>query len=248
MGAIFYREIKAYFGSLLAWSLIAAFLFIIGMFMLLGVSAYADMSASAMQGGMPCNVNTYFLPPMIQSIGVMMMFFLPLLTMRSFSEDKRSGTLDLLFTYPISEWQIVWGKFLAALVVVCIMLALSSLTFLYLGVNCTIEWPVLLCGYLALILVACAMVSMGIFTSSVTNSQLTASAFNYGLLLCLWFLAIPDKSASYTESFGQLSIFGHIENLAKGVLNSQDIIYYVALTAFFLFLTVRFLESRKWKG
>ncbi|MGM9992167.1 MAG: ABC transporter permease subunit [Candidatus Bruticola sp.] len=248
MGAIFYREMKAYFGSLLAWSLIAAFAFIIGMFMLLGVGAYADMSASAMQGGMPCNINTYFVPPMVQSVGVMMMFFLPLLTMRSFSEDKRSGTLDLLFTYPISEWQIVWGKFFAVMVVVSIMLALSSLTFFYLSVNCTIEWMVLLSGYLALLLMAGAMSAMGIFTSSVTNSQLTAAAFNYGLLLCLWFLAIPDKNAEYTKSFGPLSIFGHIENLAKGVLNSQDIVYYLALIAFFLFLTVRFLESRKWKG
>lgn len=248
MKAIFYREMKAYFSSLLAWMLIAAFLFVAGVFLMMGVNYYADISASSMQGGVPCNINVSFVPPMVQLTGLLLLFFLPLLTMRSFAEDKRIGTLDLLFTYPISDWEIVLGKFFAVMVVPVIMLALTIPVYLFVGSYCSIEWPILASGYLALLLMAASMCAMGLFTSSLTSSQLVASALNYGGFLFLWFLGVPDQSASYTAVLGKLSILSHLESLAKGVVNSQDIIYYVALTGFFLYLTVRFIESRKWRG
>ncbi len=249
MGAIFYREMKAYFSSLLAWSLIAAFLAVVGFFMLLGMMQYAEISASAMQGAMPYNINTYFIPSMSNGIGLFLMFFMPLLTMRIFAEDKRSGMLDLLFTYPLSDWAIVLGKFWATMVVVALMLAFSSLSYIFLSVYCTVEWPIVLSGYLSLLLMGASMAAIGLFTSSLSSSQLVASALNYGALLLMWLLYIPDsRDAVYTALFGKLSIMSHTESLLKGVLNAQDIIYYLAVTIFFLYLTVCFIESRKWRG
>ncbi|MBQ7529812.1 ABC transporter permease subunit [bacterium] len=249
MGAIFYREIKAYFSSLLAWSLVAAFLVVIGMFMCIGIAYYADISASSMQGGAPCNINTVLIPGVVQSIAYIFMFFAPLLTMRSFSEDKSRGTLDLLFTYPISDWEIVLGKFFAVLMVVIMMLAFSSLGLLFVGTYCTIEWPVILCGYLGIFLMCASLTAMGVFASSLSSSQLISASMSYGLTFVLWLLTYYDQKESHTGLvFGKLSVLSHMEYLSKGVFNSQDVCYYIALTFFFLYLTVRFLESRKWKG
>jgi ABC-2 type transport system permease protein len=249
MGAVFYREIKAYFSSITAWTVIAAFLVVINFFMMMAMNYYADISATAMQGGTPCNVNVNFVPPMVQSTGLMLLFFLPVLTMFTFSQELRDGTLDLLFTYPISDLDIVMGKFLAGMTVVVGMLALSALPYTFVAWHkCTIELPVLIVGYCALLLLAGSMVAMGMFFSSLTKYPLASVALTYCGALCLWFLAIPDQMAGYVTSVGKLSIMNHLQDMSKGVFNSQDVIYYAALITLFLYLTNLVLESRKWRG
>lgn len=249
MGAVFYREIKAYFSSLLAWSLMAAFLAVFGFFLCLGISEYADISQNAMQGGFPCNVNVYFVPSTIYIISFLLMFFVPLMTMRAFAEDKSSGMLELLFTYPLSDWDIVLGKFLGVMPIILILLGLSTSGILFIGKYCTIEWGVVFSGYLGLLLFACAVAAVGIFSSSITSSQLTAASVNYALVFILWLLFYYDQSgAAYTSHIGKLSFISHMDFFAKGVISSQDVLYFIAGTAFFIYLAVCCLESRKWRN
>jgi len=249
MGAVFYREIKAYFSSLLAWSLMAAFLAVFGFFLCLGISQYADISQNAMQGGFPCNVNVYFVPVITSALAFLLMFFIPLMTMRSFAEDKRSGMLELLFTYPLSDWDIVLGKFFGVMPIILILLGLSLSGILFVGKYCTIEWGVVFSGYLGLLLFSGIVTAIGIFASSITSSQLAAASLNYALVFFLWFLAMPEQNgAFYTSRIGNLSLVSHMEFFAKGVICSQDVLYYLAGAVFFIYLAVCCLESRKWRN
>lgn len=248
MSAIFLREIKVYFSSLLAWSITAAYLVIVGFIMAFSLGEYSTISMSAMQGGRPFSVMGDFVPPLISTFGFLLLFFLPLLTMRLFAEEKRQGTLDLLFTYPISEAAMVCGKFFAAMFVVLIMLALTSCGFLIMAKYIQLEWQVLACGYLGLMLLAGSFIAFGMLTSSLTSSQLIASSTTYVGLLLLWIISGLDNKGYYKDLFGDLSAVSHLDNMVRGVFSTQDIVYYAALILFFLYLTVRVLESRKWRG
>ncbi|MBQ7503183.1 ABC transporter permease [bacterium] len=249
MGAVFYREMKAYFSSLLAWSLMAAFLAVFGFFLCLGISEYANLSQNAMQGGFPCNVNVYFVPSIIYILSFLLMFFVPLMTMRTFAEDKNSGMLELLFTYPLSDWNIVLGKFFGVMPIILILLALSTSGILFVGKYCTIEWGVVFSGYLGLILFSCAIAATGIFAASITSSQLTAASLNYAIVIGLWLLFYLDQNgAAYASHIGKLSFISHMDFFAKGVICSQDVIYFAAGAVFFIYLAVCCLESRKWRN
>lgn len=256
MIAVFQRELKAYFSSILAWILTAIYLFIVGFILAFSIEDFADMSMAAMQGmGGGGDVMEQLVPPLMTTMGFLLLFFLPLLTMRLFAEERRSGTLDLLLTYPLTEAQIIAGKFLAAVSVVAMMLAFTLSGFIMLsrlttqpGGASLVEWPVLGIGYLGLLLLGAAFLAFGMWASSLTSSQLVAAVITYGGLLMLWILSGVDRSGALKEKLGDLSALAHLTNLTKGVLDTQDIVYFVALTALFLFLTARVLESRKWRG
>ena len=248
MIAVFQRELKAYFSSILAWILTAIYLFIVGVILSLSIEDFADMSMAAMRGMGQSNVMEQLVPPLMTTMGFLLLFFLPLLTMRLFAEERRSGTLDLLLTYPLTEAQILGGKFLAALSVMGMMLAFTLSGFLLLGRMTPVEWPVLGIGYLGLVLMGGAFLAFGMWASSLTSSQLVAAVVTYGGLLMLWILSGVDRSGALKEKVGDLSALAHLSNMTKGVLDTQDLVYFLALTALFLFLTARVLESRKWRG
>lgn len=248
MIAVFQRELKAYFSSILAWILTAIYLFIVGVILSLSIEDFADMSMAAMRGMGQSNVMEQLVPPLMTTMGFLLLFFLPLLTMRLFAEERRSGTLDLLLTYPLTEAQILGGKFLAALSVMGMMLAFTLSGFILLGKMTPVEWPVIGIGYLGLVLMGGAFLAFGMWASSLTSSQLVAAVVTYGGLLMLWILSGVDRSGALKEKVGDLSALAHLSNMTKGVLDTQDLTYFLALTALFLFLTARVLESRKWRG
>lgn len=248
MIAVFHRELKAYFSSILAWVLIAAFLFIVGFIVSFSIIDFADMSMGMMRGQGQVNVMEQLVPPLIGTMGFLLLFFLPLLTMRLFAEERRSGTLDLLLTYPLTETQIVAGKLLASLSVLALMLAFTLSGFLMLSRLTPVEWPLIGVGYLGLVLLGTVILSFGMWASSLTSSQLVAAVVSYGGLLVLWIFESIDRSGALKESMGSLSILSHLTNMARGVLDTQDIVYFITLAGLFLFLTVRVLESRKWRG
>lgn len=248
MGAVFVREVKAYFSSILAWSLIAAYLLLVGFIVSFSFADYATSTMNAMQGGMKLSLMRDLVPPIVSTMGFLMLFFLPLLTMRLFSEEKRSGTLDLLLTYPLTEMQIIWGKFLATMYVVVIMLAFTVSGFIVMSRFTPIEWQVLASGYGALILLAAFFVAFGMWTSSLSSSQLVSASLTYGGLLLLWILSGIDRTGVLKEKFGELSALEHLNNMTKGVIDTQDVVYFVSLTLLFLFLNAMVLASRKWRG
>jgi ABC-2 type transport system permease protein len=170
--------------------------------------------------------------------------------MRLFSEEKKSGSIELLLTYPITDAGVLIGKFLAAQLVLLAMLA-GTLTFpLFLVFLDDPDLGTLASGYLGLLLMGGAFMAMGIFLSSLTENQVVAAAVSFGAALMFW---VMSWSSSFSgEWLGailrQLSILEHLDSFHKGVLSLVDISFFALFTAFFLFLTLRSVETYRWRG
>ena len=178
------------------------------------------------------------------------LLLLPLLTMRLVAEEKKQGTFELLSTYPVSDAATVWGKFLAALTVYALMIGLTLLYPAMLVYYANPEIVPIVTGYLGLLLMGAAFISMGTFFSSLTDNQIIAGVATFGaslfFLLIGW--AAPFVGQRFAAVLAQISILYHFESFSKGVIETSDLTYYVLLTVFFLFMTVRSLESTRWKS
>ena len=250
---IFKKEMRLYFTSPVAWVIITMFLFIAGYFF---YSIFAFYTLASMQSAMnpqmarELNVTDSVLRPLFSNVSVILLLLMPLLTMRLFAEERRSGTIELLLTYPVRDGAVLIGKYLAALALYAIMLAL---TLLYPGIVfyfARVEWGPLLTGYLGLLLMGATFLAVGIFASSLTENQIVAAVTTFGTLLILW---VVGWSAEYVGGpwgrvLSHLSILEHFDTFARGVLDTKDVIYYVDVTIVALFLTLRSLEARRWKG
>ena len=249
MISIFKREVSAYFNSSLAWSLIAAFMVILGMIFVSLLGIYSEQSltaASSPFGAQSLNPTDRVMVPTFQWIGYLLLFIMPIITMRLIAEESRQGTLEMLFTYPITDSQIVLGKFFGGLSVVGVLMGLSSTMFVSLSRLTEIEWKLVASGYFGVLLLGCAFVSFGLWASSLTSSQMIAAALTYCGLLSSWLVVIVgDRIKPLKDIFGDLSSMGHLQEMAKGTVSTHHVVYYLAWTALFLFLSVRTLESRK---
>ncbi len=250
MLSILKRELTAYFNSALAWIVIAVFILISGFVFvsLLGIYSEQSLAASSSPfGAQSLNPTDRVMVPTFQWIGYLLLFFLPVLTMRLIAEESRIGMLEMLFTYPLTDWEIVLGKFLGALGVVAVMLGLSSSYFVVLGRMVTVEWKLVAAGYLGVMLLSSAFVAFGIWASSLTSSQMISAVITYGGLLASWLVVIAgDNVQTAKEIFGGLSPMDHLVEMARGTVTSHHLVYFMAWTCLFLFMTVRTLESRKW--
>jgi len=250
---IFKKEMRLYFTSPVAWVIITMFLLIAGYFF---YSIFAFYTLASMQSAMnpqmarELNVTDSVLRPLFSNVSVILLLLMPLITMRLFAEERRSGTIELLLTYPVRDGAVLIGKYLAALALYAIMLAL---TLPYPGIVvyfARVEWGPLLTGYLGLLLMGATFLAVGIFASSLTENQIVAAITTFGTLLLLW---VVGWSAEYVGGpwgrvLSHLSILGHFDTFARGVLDTKDVIYYVNVIVLSLFLTLRSLEARRWKG
>jgi ABC-2 type transport system permease protein len=250
---IFKKEMRLYFTSPVAWVIITMFLLIAGYFF---YSIFAFYTLASMQSAMnpqmarELNVTDSVLRPLFSNVSVILLLLMPLITMRLFAEERRSGTIELLLTYPVRDGAVLVGKYLAALALYAIMLAL---TLLYPGIVmyfARVEWGPLLTGYLGLLLMGATFLAVGIFASSVTENQIVAAIITFGTLLLLW---VVGWSAEYVGGpwgrvLSHLSILEHFDTFARGVLDTKDVIFYLDVTIVALFLTLRSLETRRWKG
>jgi ABC-2 type transport system permease protein len=250
---VFKKELRLYFSSPVAWVVMTIFLFIAGYFF---YSIFAFYTLASMQSAMnpqmarELNVTDSVLRPLFSNVSVILLLLMPLITMRLFAEERRSGTIELLLTYPVRDGAVLVGKYLAALALYAIMLAL---TLLYPGIVmyfARVEWGPLLTGYLGLLLMGATFLAVGIFASSVTENQIVAAIITFGTLLLLW---VVGWSAEYVGGpwgrvLSHLSILEHFDTFARGVLDTKDVIFYLDVTIVALFLTLRSLETRRWKG
>jgi len=250
---IFKKEMRLYFTSPVAWVIITMFLFIAGYFF---YSIFAFYTLASMQSAMnpqmarELNVTDSGLRPLFSNVSVILLLLMPLITMRLFSEERRSGTIELLLTYPVRDGAVLIGKYLAALALYAIMLAL---TLLYPGIVlyfARVEWGPLLTGYLGLLLMGATFLAVGIFASSVTENQIVAAITTFGTLLLLWVVGWSAEyvGGSWGRVLSHLSILEHFDTFARGVLDTKDVIFYINVTILALFLTLRSLETRRWKG
>jgi ABC-2 type transport system permease protein len=196
------------------------------------------------------NLTEMVLEPFWGSIGIVLLLMVPLVTMRLFAEEKKTGTVELLLTYPISDRGAVLGKYVAALSVVALMLAGTLPAMVVLGVLTTPPWETIFSGYLGLLLMSSAFVSLGLFASSLTRNQIIAAAGSFGALLFLWIAGWAQPLAGPTLGgvLAYLSLLSHFENFSKGVLDSRDFLFYLLFVILFLFATLRVLESRHWRA
>lgn len=250
---VYKKEMRLYFTSPIAWVILTIFLFIAGYFF---YAIFAFYTLASMQAAMnpamarDLNVTESVLRPLFSNVSVILLLLMPLVTMRLFAEERRSGTIELLLTYPVRDGAVLVGKYLAALTLYAVMLALT-LTYPGMVMYFTrVEWGPLVTGYLGLVLLGATFLAVGVFASSLTENQIVAAITTFGILLIFW---VIGWSADYVGGpwgrvLSHLSLIEHFDSFAKGVLDTRDVLYYLNFTVVALFLTLRSLESRRWKG
>lgn len=246
------KEMRSYFVSPVAYLLLLMFALLFGWFFWNMVGDFAYYTVMSRERGemYPMNINEQIIRPLLSNITVIGLFFIPLITMRLFAEEKRNGTIELWATSPVRDGDVILGKWLAAMSLYGCMLLVSALNFIYLFKYGNPDWKPVLINYLGLFLQAAALLAIGTFISTLTKNQIIAGAATFGV--CLLFFVLGWVSsynyATWAQVCSYLSINTHMESFARGVIDSKDAIYYVSFTFFGLFLTARSLESLRWRS
>jgi ABC-2 type transport system permease protein len=252
--AIAHKELKSYFASPIAYVLIAMFAFIYGYFFLTLLYWFDERSRQfgAMGAGQaPFNVNSDMLQPVFSNMAVILLFILPLITMRTYAEEKRGGTMELLLTSPVTDIQIVTGKFLGAMGLIASMLAATIPHLGFLFYYSDPEWKPIVTAYLGFFLMSGCFVALGLFISSLTRNQIIAGVATFGVFLMLWVIDWMSRfagSPARQSVLEYLSIIKHFEDFGRGVLDTKHLVYYASFIVFGLFLTVRSVETERWRG
>lgn len=247
-----WKELRSYFVSPIAYLLLAMFAIVFGFFFwnAVGYFVYAGMEAQMRGAVFPLNVNEQVIRPLVSNLSVIGLFLIPMITMRLFAEEKRSGTIELLATSPIRDFEVILGKWLAALILYSAMLLLTAINFAWLFRYGNPDWKPLLVAYLGLLLQAGALLAIGTFISTLTRNQIIAGGATFGICLLLWVLEWVSgyDSATYARVMAYLSVLTHFESLAKGLLSIKDSVYYLSAIFLGLFLTARSMESLRWRS
>jgi ABC-2 type transport system permease protein len=250
---VFKKEMRLYFGSPVAYVVFTFFLLITGWFFSQIFLFYSDASMRSFmqpQFGQSLNVVDNVMRPLFNNMSIWILIILPLITMRLFAEEKRAGTIELLLTYPVRDGEILAGKYLAALALYLILL---GLTLLYPGLVAyftRVEWGPILSGYLGLVLTGAVFLAVGVLISSLTENQIVAGFGTFGVLLAFWVIGWGAEFAggSLRSVLQYLSIGDHLEGFTRGLIDTKDLVYYVTGVGLALFLTLRSLESKRWRG
>lgn len=247
------KELRLYFTSPIAYVVIAIFLLLAGYFF---YSIFAFYTMASMQSAMnpqmagSLNVTDSVMRPLFQNMSIILLLLMPLVTMRLFAEERRSGTIELLLTYPVRDGAVLLGKYFAAFVLYAVMIALTLLYPAIVLYFARPEWGPLLTGYVGLLLMGAMFLAIGCLASSLTENQIVAAVTTFGILLLFW---VVGWSADYAggglgKLLTHLSVLEHNDSFAKGVFDTKDVIYFVDVTLVGLFLTLRAVEARRWRG
>jgi len=246
------KELRSYFVSPIAYLLLTMFALIFGFFFWNSVGYFNMMGLESQMRGQsfPMSVNEYVIRPLLSNVSVIGLFFIPMITMRLFAEEKRTGTIELLVTSPIRDIEVIIGKWLAALILYAVMLMFTAVNFAFLFKYGTPDWRPLAIGYLGLLLQAGGLLAVGTFISTLTKNQIIAGAATFGVCLMLWVMewVAGYETAAWARVLAYLSVITHFESFGKGVLDTKDALYYASLIFLGLFLTSRSMESLRWRS
>jgi len=251
IAAIAQREVNAYFASPIAYVLIGFFALLFGWFFYVPLAFFIQQSSQmGMNPTQALNINQMLVGPTLMNTTVIMLFLFPLITMRTYAEEKRSGTIELLLTSPVTDVEIIIGKFLGAMLLYAAMLAVTMLHMAILFVFGDPEWKPIATGYLGLLLMGGCFLSLGLFISSLTKNQIVAAMATFAVFLMLWVINwISTFVGPTTQTVLQyLSLTEHFDDFAKGVIDTKHVIYYLSFMAFGLFLTAKSVDSERWRG
>jgi ABC-2 type transport system permease protein len=256
--AIYRREMQHYFVSPIAYVVGGVFLGVAGFFFngiltfMLREAMQMGFQAAQMGGAAPpLNVPGMVVQNFFAVLGSLTLFLVPMLTMGVYAEEKKRGTIELLMTSPIHDWAIVLGKFFATLTVYAMLLVptLAYQTFLFHYSDPAPSWKILLAGYAGVLLLAGALISLGEFLSSLTENQIVAAVLTFGVFLILWVLDLGAQSTSggVGDLLKQLSLVRRYNDFTLGVMDMASMIYFASFAAFMVFLTLRSLDSMRWR-
>ena len=255
--AIFNKETRSYFNSPIAYVVIGLFLLVSGIFFYLIISNFvticmrADMQAQYYRMAPPkLNVNMMAIRPILHNMSIFALFFLPLITMRLYSEEKKTGTIELLLTSPVTNLESILGKFMAGGVLFLIMIALTFVYMILIFLYGNPEVGPIFAGYLGLLLLGLCYISFGVFFSTITDNQIVAAVSTVAFILFFW--AIGWVSSFVSPGMGKimenLSLIEHFEDFSKGVIDTKHIVYYLSFIFTGLFLSYVSIESARWRG
>ncbi len=250
---IFRREVSAYFVSPIAYVVMGVFFIISGLLFWSMYQWYVMNSFGSLQDPYftgTLNLASDLVRPIFANISVILLFLIPALTMRTFAEEKRSRTLELLLTYPVRDIDVILGKYFATLFFFGIMTALTLVYPLLIFLSGSPEIGPIISSYVGFFLLGATFIAIGVFASSTTENQIVAAIIGFGGNLFFWIIGwmTPANNGLTAKILQNLSIIDHYDSLTRGILSIKDISYFILLTILFLFLTSRVLQSKKWRS
>jgi ABC-2 type transport system permease protein len=249
---IWRKEMRSYFVSPIAYVLIVVCALFFGFFFFVLLKLYLQFSMESQMRGeaFPMNMPEEIARKLFANVPVTGLFIVPLITMRLFAEEKRTGTIELLTTSPIRDGEVILGKWLAALTMYCCLLFMTVLNIGFLFIYSHPVLKPLLVNYLGLFLQAAALLAIGTFISTLTKNQIIAGALTFCACLLIFVCGWVGEydSETWARVLAYISVSTHLESFTRGTLDSKDAIYYVTLTFFGLFLTARSMESLRWRS
>jgi ABC-2 type transport system permease protein len=246
------KELHSYFVSPIAYGLMAFFALIAGYFFYVATAIFVQrgMESAMMGRGMPMNVNEWVVRPVLSNVSVIGLFLIAMITMRLFAEEKRSGTIELLATSPIRDFELILGKWIAAVLMYAAILGLALLNLLILFGFGKPDWRPMLVGFLGLVLQGGCLLAIGTFISTLTKSQIVAGVATFAVSLLLWVIdwVSAYETAAWAKVLAYISVLTHFEPFSKGVIDTKDVVYYASMIFLWLFLTARAMESIRWRA
>ncbi len=230
---LLYRELLSEFCSPIAYVALSVFLLLSGYFFSVILNSTQEASLRYAFG----------------NFSVTLLFLVPALTMRLLAEEKKTGTLEILMTAPVTEWEVVLAKFAAGWLLYLFVAAPTVIYVIFLRMYGQPDWGPIVTGYAGLALMGSVFVAIGLFASALASNQIVAAMLSFVILLGFWVLgfATQDATSVLGKVLAYLSLFEHYDTFRRGILDTKDLIYYISTTALFLFLTVRVVESRRWR-
>ena len=246
------KELGSYFASPIAYLLLTMFGVIFGFFFWNALSYFVieGMEMQLRGEAVPMNLNEQIVRPLLSNVSVLGLFFIPMITMRLFAEEKRSGTIELLATSPVRDIEIILGKWFAAVMLYACLLLFTALNFGFLFLYGKPDWKPLAVGYLGLLLQGGLLLALGTFISTLTKNQIIAGAATFAICLLLWVLEWVSgyETATWATVLAYLSVITHFESFARGVIDSKDLVFYLSGIFLGLFATSRSMESLRWRS
>lgn len=246
------KELRGYFSSPIAYLLLTMFAVLFGYFLFFYTQNFIVIGMRMqMQGGsQPMNVNDMAIAPALNTASVIMLFLVPMISMRLFAEETRQGTMELLLTSPIRDYEIVIGKWLGAMAMYSALLLISILGIALLYSYGSPDPKPLAAAYLGMFLQGGCLLAIGTFISTTTKNQIVAAGATFATCLLLW---VIDSNSSFSQAtwvkvIGYASVLSHLEPFLRGVIDSKDVIFYLTMIFLGLFLTTRSIESLRWRS
>ena len=246
--AVYRKEMGHYFASPVAYVVVSLFFFVTAVVFSQYLRAVVEQS---FEMGPDFDAPTQLLRAFLGLLALLSLFFMPMITMGLFAEERKRGTMELLMTSPIREVDIVLGKFFASLTLFVVMLLPTATCVLFTWLHSDPRPPlrIVLVGYLGVLLFGGCLLALGSFLSSLTESQIVAAALTFAIFLFLWVISFGtrDTESVLGQTVQYISVIGHLDDFERGIIDTSGLVYYLSFIVFFVFLTVRSIDSLRWR-